>query len=79
MRLDKFLKVSRIVKAGRLPMRWMPAGRIDVNGKQAKPGTDVKVGDALDIGFDRIGRVRILRFGNMYEKKRLPLYLKCFL
>ena len=55
MRLDKFLKVSRIVKRRTVANEMASAGRIDVNGKQAKPGTDVKVGDVLDIGFGRIG------------------------
>ncbi|MGI6157952.1 MAG: RNA-binding S4 domain-containing protein [Saccharofermentanales bacterium] len=61
MRLDKFLKVSRIVKRRTVANEMASAGRIDVNGRRAKPGTDVKVGDVLDIGYgERRVRVRVL-------------------
>jgi len=49
MRLDKFLKVSRIVKRRTVANEMAAAGRVEVNGKRAKPGTEVKVGDILDI------------------------------
>ncbi len=49
MRLDKFLKVSRIIKRRSVANEAAGAGRIAVNGKIAKPATDVKAGDELDI------------------------------
>lgn len=49
MRLDKFLKVSRIIKRRTVANEAASAGRISVNGRQAKPATDVNVGDQLDI------------------------------
>ena len=49
MRLDKFLKVSRIIKRRTVANEAAGAGRIDVNGKIAKPSADVKPGDVLDI------------------------------
>ncbi|MDO4564414.1 MAG: RNA-binding S4 domain-containing protein [Clostridia bacterium] len=49
MRLDKFLKVSRIIKRRTVANEAAGAGRITVNGRVAKPSTDVKPGDTLDI------------------------------
>lgn len=49
MRLDKFLKVSRIIKQRTVANEAAGAGRIAVNGKIAKPSADVKPGDVLDI------------------------------
>lgn len=49
MRLDKFLKVSRIIKRRTVANEAAEAGRIAVNGKIAKPSADVKPGDVLDI------------------------------
>jgi ribosomal 50S subunit-recycling heat shock protein len=51
MRLDKFLKVSRIIKRRTVAKEASEAGRVQVNGKVAKPGTEVKPGDILEIGF----------------------------
>ncbi|MDO4544214.1 MAG: RNA-binding S4 domain-containing protein [Clostridia bacterium] len=49
MRLDKYLKVSRIIKRRTVANEAAGAGRITVNGRVAKPATDVKAGDVLDI------------------------------
>lgn len=49
MRLDKWLKVSRIIKRRTVANEAAGAGRVSVNGKVAKPSTDIKVGDELDI------------------------------
>lgn len=49
MRLDKFLKVSRIIKRRTVANEAAGAGRIAVNGKIAKPSAEVKPGDVLDI------------------------------
>ncbi len=49
MRLDKFLKVSRIVKRRTLAQEICAAGRVTVNDKVAKPATVLKVGDVLKI------------------------------
>lgn len=53
MRLDKFLKVSRIIKRRTLAKEVAEAGRIQVNGKVAKPSTELKEGDELVIDFGR--------------------------
>lgn len=51
MRLDKFLKVSRLIKRRTLAKEVADQGRITVNGKKAKASTDVKEGDELAIRF----------------------------
>jgi len=51
MRLDKFLKVSRLIKRRTIANEICSAGRVQVNGKTAKPGTELKPGDILEIGF----------------------------
>ncbi len=51
MRLDKYLKVSRIIKRRTVANEACDAGRVTVNGKVAKASVDVKVGDRIDIAF----------------------------
>ena len=51
MRLDKFLKVSRLIKRRTLAKEVAVQGRIEINGKIAKASTTVKVGDELSIRF----------------------------
>ena len=51
MRLDKFLKISRIIKRRTIAKEVSDKGRIQVNGLVAKSSSDVKVGDELTISF----------------------------
>lgn len=51
MRIDKYLKVSRIIKRRTLANEACEGGRVSINGKTAKPGAEVKVGDAVEIRF----------------------------
>lgn len=51
MRLDKYLKVSRLIKRRTLAKEASDAGRITINGKVAKASSEVKVGDRLELGF----------------------------
>jgi Ribosome-associated heat shock protein implicated in the recycling of the 50S subunit (S4 paralog) len=51
MRLDKFLKISRIIKRRTVAKEVADKGRIQVNGKLAKSSTDIKIGDELRIQF----------------------------
>ncbi|HEY8346248.1 MAG TPA: RNA-binding S4 domain-containing protein [Symbiobacteriaceae bacterium] len=53
MRLDKFLKVSRIIKRRTLAKEICDGERVQVNGRRAKAGTDVKEGDLIHIDFGR--------------------------
>ncbi len=49
MRLDKFLKVSRLIKRRTVANEACDAGRVQINGKIAKAGTVVKPGDVIEI------------------------------
>ena len=51
MRLDKFLKVSRLIKRRTVANEACDAGRVLVNGKPAKASVKVKVGDVIEIQF----------------------------
>lgn len=51
MRLDKFLKVSRILKRRTVAQEACDGGKVDVNGKPAKPGCQLKVGDLVCVHF----------------------------
>ncbi|MFR6099483.1 MAG: RNA-binding S4 domain-containing protein [Longibaculum sp.] len=53
MRLDKFLKVSRIIKRRTLSKEISESSRVKVNGKMAKPSTKLKIGDIIEIEFGR--------------------------
>lgn len=51
MRLDKYLKVSRLIKRRTVANDACDAGRVSVNGKVVKASYDVKVGDIIEIQF----------------------------
>ncbi len=51
MRLDKFLKVSRILKRRTVAAEAASSGKVRVNGREAKPGTKLKIGDEVAIEF----------------------------
>ena len=51
MRLDKYLKVSRLIKRRTVANEACDGGRISVNGRPAKASYDVKVGDVIEIAF----------------------------
>ena len=49
MRLDKFLKISRVIKRRTVANEAADNGRVSVNGKVVKPSYEVKVGDIVEI------------------------------
>lgn len=51
MRIDKYLKVSRLIKRRTLANEACETGHVTINGKVAKPGTEVNVGDVVEIRF----------------------------
>ncbi len=51
MRIDKYLKVSRIIKRRTVAQEACEGGKIAINGKVAKPGSKVGVGDIIEITF----------------------------
>jgi len=54
MRIDKYLKVSRLIKRRTLANEACEQGRVLINGKVAKPGTEVKVGDIIEIRLETV-------------------------
>ncbi len=71
MRLDKFLKVSRLIKRRTLAKEIADQGRITVNGLQAKASSNVKVGDELSVRFgQRVMRVKIERLLETTKKEQ---------
>lgn len=70
MRLDKFLKVSRIIKRRTVANEACSGGRVSINGKVAKPAADVKEGDELEIRFgNRVGKYKILNVKETVRKE----------
>lgn len=69
MRLDKYLKVSRLIKRRTVANEACDGGRITVNGKVAKASYDVKVGDEIAIAFgQRTVRVEVLAVEETVKK-----------
>ncbi len=69
MRLDKFLKVSRVIKRRTIANDAADSGRISVNGKVVKPSYEVKVGDIVAIKFgDKISQFEILQIPKTQTK-----------
>ena len=61
MRLDKYLKVSRLIKRRTVANEACDGGRVTVNGKVARASYDVKVGDVIEIAFgQRTVKVEVL-------------------
>lgn len=70
MRLDKFLKVSRIIKRRTLAKEVSDAGRIQVNGRVAKSSTKVDVDDIITIEFgNKIVSVKVLQLLDSTKKE----------
>ena len=60
MRIDKFLKVSRIIKRRTIANEAVDNGRISVNGKIVKPSYDIKINDIIEIKFgDQTSKFKI--------------------
>ena len=69
MRLDKFLKVSRVIKRRTVANDAADSGRISVNGKIVKPSYEVKVGDIVEIKFgDKVSKFEILQIPKVKGK-----------
>lgn len=69
MRLDKYLKVSRLVKRRPVANELCDAGRVRVNGKTAKASLNVKISDIIEIGFgDKQIKVEVLSLEETCKK-----------
>ena len=69
MRLDKFLKISRLIKRRTVANEACDAGRISVNGRVVKAGYEVKVGDRIEIALGgRTVAVEVLQVAETVRK-----------
>lgn len=70
MRLDKFLKVARVIKRRTVANEVADKGRVTVNGKKVKPSYEVKVGDKVEITFgDKISKFEIIKIPAVQGKE----------
>ncbi len=71
MRIDKYLKVSRLIKRRTVATEACNSGRITINGKVAKASTDVKEGDVIVIGFgEKQTKVRVLKIAEFIKAEQ---------
>ena len=69
MRIDKYLKVSRIIKRRTVANEACSGGRVTLNEKTAKPGTEVKPGDIITVRFgEHLGRYEVLSISETVKK-----------
>lgn len=69
MRLDKFLKIARVIKRRTVANEAADSGRVFVNGKQAKPSYEVKLGDIVEIKFgDKVSKLEIIKIPKVQGK-----------
>ena len=69
MRLDKFLKVSRLIKRRTVASDACDASRVSVNGKVCKPSYTVKIGDLIKISFgERVLSVKVVSIAESIHK-----------
>ena len=69
MRIDKFLKVSRVIKRRTVANEAADMGRISVNGKIVKASYEVKVGDIVEIKFgDKVSKFEIIEIPKVQGK-----------
>ena len=72
MRLDKFLKVSRVIKRRTVANEAADNGRVSVNGKVVKPSYEVKIGDIVEIKFgEKISKFKIIEIPKT-QGKNMP-------
>jgi len=70
MRLDKYLKVSRIIKRRTVAKEACESGRVSINEKVAKPSTDIKEGDIIEIAFaNRSLKARVINIAEHVRKE----------
>lgn len=70
MRVDKFLKNARIIKRRTVAKAACEQGRVEVNGKVAKPGVELKVGDIIKVTFGSSElSVRVLELKELVRKE----------
>ena len=71
MRIDKYLKVSRIIKRRTVASEACAAGRVTINDKIAKPGSEVAPGDVITIRFgERMSKYRVISVAETVRKEQ---------
>lgn len=76
MRIDKFLKVARVIKRRTVANEAADNGRISVNGKIVKPSYEVKIGDIVEIKFgDKTSKFEIIEIPKV-QSKNMPELIK---
>lgn len=80
MRIDKYLKVARIIKRRTVASSACSAGRVSVNGKPVKASYDVKVGDMIEVGFgQKKVTVEVLSVKEVVKKdEAASMYKECY-
>ena len=77
MRLDKYLKVSRLIKRRTVANDACDGARVSVNGRQVKASYQVKVGDVIEIAFgQRTLKVEVLQVSETASKSDAPAMYK---
>ncbi len=70
MRIDKYLKVSRIIKRRTVANEACSSGRVMINGNVAKPGSEIHIGDIISIRFgEHIGKYEVLQVSESVRKE----------
>ena len=78
VRLDKYLKVSRLIKRRTVANEACDAGRISINGKIAKASAEVKIGDVINIKFgNKEMNVKVLATDNVIKKEDADNMYEC--
>lgn len=73
MRVDKYLKVSRLIKRRTVANEACDGGRVSLNGKTAKAGSEVKPGDIIEVAFgQRSLKVEVLSVSETAAKADAP-------
>ncbi len=73
MRLDKYLKVSRLIKRRTVANEACDGERVSVNGRQVKASYQVKVGDIIEVAFgQRTLKVEVLNVNETAKKDEAP-------
>ena len=73
MRIDKFLKVSRILKRRTLAQQACEKGKVIINGREAKPAKQIKAGDEVELQFTGgTVKFRILNIKETVKKDEAP-------
>ena len=69
MRIDKFLKIAKVIKRRTVANEAADNGRVFVNGKQVKPSYVVKIGDVVEIKFgDKLAKFEIVKIPQVQGK-----------